>query len=92
MGTYAEPHRHSRPLRDLVENLLDAQLLEHLGDEIEFSLRHPAAQDQYVGLLNMSCESFPQHLFVIAQVVGFDFLETVPASEATMAYAFERRT
>ncbi len=81
-GRDPEPQRFAGPLGDLVEDLLNAQLLERAGHEIELTHRHAAAQDDDVVRVEMKLEPLAQLLAVVPDVIVRDPLEAVPAQGA----------
>ena len=55
------------PLGELVEHFADSQLAQHLGDQIEFSPRNPAAEHEHLLVCEVCTEPLTQHLLVIGE-------------------------
>src|SRR5579862_4038001 len=78
LWSHPEPHRHPRTLRDLIEDLRDAERLEHLRHEVELSLRDTAAEHQHVLAGEVLRQAPLQHPFVIWDVIVGNVLKTAP--------------
>ena len=74
-----EPQGFAGPLGHLVENPVDAQLLEHLGDQIELAHGHATAQHQHVVRLEVELEAVLELDGVILDVIIRDALKAVLA-------------